>query len=361
MKLSQICTLKQWKTISKNQLVNDGYPVYGANGIIGYSNEFNHETPTLMIGCRGTCGEIHLSEGKAYINGNAMCLDNLSSEFDINYVKYFLEHYDFSKIITGTAQPQITQQGLDKVQISKIPLEEQKLIASKITNIKELTSIETNAIRNLDSLIKSRFIEMFGDCTFNSLSFKSACIGENCFVTKLAGFEYTNYIHYQKTGDVIMVKAQNVKDGKLNNRDLSYISLETSNSLPRSQLKENDIVMTYVGANIGDVAVIDGNAKYHLAPNVALIRPNNNNVNSIFLVYELMSMREYILNNSINTAKGALSMERIRNLKIVIPPIELQNEFASLVEQVDKLKFNCQQRIKLYQELLDKKMDEYFG
>lgn len=157
MKLSQICTLKQWKTISKNQLVNDGYPVYGANGIIGYSNEFNHETPTLMIACRGTCGEIHLSEGKAYINGNAMCLDNLSNEFDINYVKYFLEHYDFSKIITGTAQPQITQQGLDKVQIPKIPLEEQKLIASKITNIKELTSIETNAIRNLDSLIKSRF------------------------------------------------------------------------------------------------------------------------------------------------------------------------------------------------------------
>ena len=118
MKLSQLCTLKQWKTISKNQLVNDGYPVYGANGIIGYSNEFNHETPTLMIGCRGTCGEIHLSEGKSYINGNAMCLDNLSNEFDINYVKYFLEHYDFSKIITGTAQPQITQQGLDKVQIS---------------------------------------------------------------------------------------------------------------------------------------------------------------------------------------------------------------------------------------------------
>ena len=85
MKLPDICTLKQWKTISKKELLDKGYPVYGANGIIGYYDRFNHDKPTLMIGCRGTCGQIHLSEGKAYINGNAMCLDNLSSDFDTNY------------------------------------------------------------------------------------------------------------------------------------------------------------------------------------------------------------------------------------------------------------------------------------
>lgn len=159
MKLPDICTLKQWKTISKKELLDKGYPVYGANGIIGYYDKFNHDKPTLMIGCRGTCGQIHLSEGKAYINGNAMCLDNLSSDFDINYLRFFLEHYDFSKIITGTAQPQITQEGLKKVLIEKIPLNEQKNISSQLTKIKKLIKDEKQYILSFNSFIKSRFID----------------------------------------------------------------------------------------------------------------------------------------------------------------------------------------------------------
>ena len=89
------------------------------------------------------------------------------------------------------------------------------------------------------------------------MDWPEAIIGDNCFVTKLAGFEYTKYINYEDTGDVVMVKAQNVKNGVLNEKDLSYISNEVSDSLPRSQLAPGDVVMTYVGANIGDVAIID--------------------------------------------------------------------------------------------------------
>ena len=173
MKLPDICTLKQWKTLSKKELLDKGYPVYGANGIIGYYDKFNHDKPTLMIGCRGTCGQIHLSEGKAYINGNAMCLDNLSSDFDINYVRFFLEHYDFSKIITGTAQPQITQEGLKKVLIEKIPLNEQKNISSQLTKIKKLIKDEKQCILELDNLIKSRFNEMFINSNYPIAKFQN--------------------------------------------------------------------------------------------------------------------------------------------------------------------------------------------
>ena len=149
--------IKQWRTISKKDLLNHGYPVYGANGIIGFYDKFNHDKPTLMIGCRGTCGEIHISKGKCYINGNAMCLDNLSTDFDINYVRFFLEHYDFSKIITGTAQPQITQEGLEKVFIDKIPLNNQIKISSMLSIIENSIQLEKQRIFELDNYIKSRF------------------------------------------------------------------------------------------------------------------------------------------------------------------------------------------------------------
>ena len=136
-----------------------------------------------------------------------------------------------------------------------------------------------------------------------------------------------------------MVKAQNVKNGRLNRKELSFISSEVSDSLPRSQLAPGDIVMTYVGANIGDVAVIDDKYKYHLAPNVAKIRPDSEIYDSTYFMYMLMLLNTYIVKNSADTAKAALGMERIRKLKVFTPPIETQRQFADFVHQVDKSKF----------------------
>ena len=79
--LPAICRLKQWPTIPQKEMSGHGYPVYGANGIIGYHSEYNHENPTLFIGCRGTCGSVHRSSPKSYINGNAMRLDDLKSSY----------------------------------------------------------------------------------------------------------------------------------------------------------------------------------------------------------------------------------------------------------------------------------------
>ena len=193
-------------------------------------------------------------------------------------------------------------------------------------------------LEKLDDLIKARFVEMFGDPNTEELRWQEVNIGDNCFVTKLAGFEYTNYIHYEEAGDVVMVKAQNVKNGSLNEKELSYISNEVSDSLPRSQLAPGDVVMTYVGANIGDVAIINNKHKYHLAPNVAKIRPDGKVYDSIFFMYLLMMKTDYIMRNSADTAKAALGMERIRKLKVFVPPLDDQKQFASFVSQVDKSK-----------------------
>lgn len=120
-KLTDISSPKQWKTVASKDLLNEGYPVYGANGVIGYYQDYNHENPTVLITCRGaTCGTINVSCPKAYINGNAMCIDNLISDVDYRYLQKFLEYYNFSDIITGSAQPQITIEGLKNVDV-KIP------------------------------------------------------------------------------------------------------------------------------------------------------------------------------------------------------------------------------------------------
>lgn len=123
VKLTDICRPKQWKTISTAQLKESGYPVYGANGKIGFYNEYTHEFPTLLITCRGaTCGTVNISEPKSYVNGNAMALDNLSKDYDLKFLYHYFGQRGFNDVISGSAQPQITRENLSKVEVPKINL-----------------------------------------------------------------------------------------------------------------------------------------------------------------------------------------------------------------------------------------------
>ena len=290
---------------------------------------------------------------------------SVSSDLDNQYLYYFLKS-DIAlclikNIATGSVRDNLKLSMLYEFPINLPNIERQKEIVSTLDKLQSIITHLRIQLEKLDLLVKARFVEMFGDPIINSKGWKTAFIGDNCFVTKLAGFEYTQYIHYEEIGDVVMVKAQNVKKGKLNRKELSYISKEVSDLLPRSKLAPNDIVMTYVGANIGDVAIIDDIYKYHLAPNVAKIRPDSKIYNSIYFMYMLMFMTEYIVSNSADTAKAALGMERIRKLKVFVPPIELQTQFADFVKQVDQSKSILQQELDKAQTLFDSLMQEYFG
>lgn len=173
IKLTNICTPKQWKTIPTSQLLSNGYPVYGANGIIGYYNTYNHEQSVITITCRGaSCGTINITKPQSYITGNAMCLDNVREDIHLKYLYYNLLSFDFNKVISGSAQPQITRQGLEKVEISICPPTEQISIVSILTSIESLILARKKELKYLDELVKARFVEMFGDPTLNPFGWR---------------------------------------------------------------------------------------------------------------------------------------------------------------------------------------------
>lgn len=281
------------------------------------------------------------------------------------YFYYVFKNHDtieyLSKNSSGSTFKSIKMNQLKKMVFDLPSLGEQDRIVDILDTMSLIIKNREDELKRHDELVKARFVELFGDPETNSLGWSEACIGDNCFVTKLAGFEYTKYITYADSGDVVMVKAQNVKNGSLNRKDLSFISNEVSDSLPRSQLAPGDVVMTYVGANIGDVAIIDNEYKYHLAPNVAKIRPDADKYNSEFFMYMLMMKTDYIMRNSADTAKAALGMERIRKLKVFVPDLLLQNQFADFVKQVDKSKVAVQKALDETQMLFDSLMQEFFG
>jgi len=282
-----------------------------------------------------------------------------------DYLAYVLDSTSINtqmiKANNGSSQPNLSATSVKEFVVPLPSLKMQEKIISIMDKAKSLVTMRRQQIQGCDELIKSQFIEMFGDPVFNTMNWETKKVGDFCFVTKLAGFEYTKYIQYKDSGDVIMIRGLNVKNNKLKLDDVYYIDSSISDLLSRSQLKENDIVMTYVGVNIGDVALVDGNNRYHLAPNVAKISANSfNEINPLFFVNLMAFNKSNFASNATNTAKQALNMDKIRKLEVMFPPIELQNQFAQFVQQIDKLKFGMEQSLKELEDNFDSLMQRAF-
>ena len=361
MIFDDILEIKNGRNQKNVENPNGKYPIYGSGGIMGYADDYICEADTVIIGRKGSINNPIYVEEPFWNVDTAFGLSAKREILMPRYLYYFCQYFDFERLNKAVTIPSLTKSDLLKIELKLPTIETQKKIVDRLIKVEQIIQLKKRELQKLDTLVKSRFVELFGDPVINSRGWKKALIGDDCFVTKLAGFEYTQYINYEDSGDVVMVKAQNVKNGKLNRKELSFVSNEVSDSLPRSQLAPGDVVMTYVGANIGDVAIIDNEYKYHLAPNVAKIRPDSERYNSIYFMYMLMLLNAYIVKNSADTAKAALGMERIRKLNVFVPPMELQNQFADFVTSIDKSKSKIQKSLQETQLLFDSLMQKYFG
>ena len=166
--LKDFCKMYQPPTISTKEMIANGkYVVYGANGLIGRYDKFNHEESQLLVTCRGaTCGAVNMSEPFAWINGNAMVIQPNLDLATLEYMKYaFLGGIDISPSITGSAQPQITRTTLEVIKVPLPSLEKQHEIVKKLdsafTEIESLKSqfkMERNYAQALrQSILSSAF------------------------------------------------------------------------------------------------------------------------------------------------------------------------------------------------------------
>ena len=186
-------------------------------------------------------------------------------------------------------------------------------------------------------------------------------IGNLSFITKLAGFEYTNYFDYEKQGDIVALRVLNIRNGKLDLENIQTIPKSISSQLPRSSLAKNDLVISYVGT-IGAVALIDESNKFHLAPNVAKISPSIQSLNPTFLLYQLLSEKcqKRLFDLSTVTSQPALSMSRLRQLSLVLPPLPEQEKIAKILSTIDRTITHTEALIEKYQQIKAGLMHDLF-
>lgn len=310
----------------------------------------------IIITLRGSLGNIGYFRANKFVTGliNAQMMiirkssDVINSDYLYKYMTSELIKNQIKSISTGSAQPQLTKKDMSTFKIVIPPLPEQQKIADILSTLDEQIDNVDRLIEKTKELKRGLMQQLLtkgiGHTEFKETEvgvipkeWEVKKLGDIATVTKLAGFEFTQYIQYKDCGEIIALRALNLKNGKLDLNDIKKIDKDVSNNLLRSKLFQNDIVFSYVGT-IGEVAIIEENDKYHLAPNVAKITAVQGEILTSFLLQYFMSdkIKSEINKLLTTTSQPALSMTNIRELRIIIPRIKEQQKIVELTSSLDK-------------------------
>jgi type I restriction enzyme S subunit len=312
-----------------------GFPVYGANGIIGFTDKYTHINPILLIGCRGSCGTLHITEPCSYANGNAMALDELNTNLvDLHYLFYYLRRRGFADVISGSSQPQITQGGLAKIDVPLPRLEEQQRIAAILDKADSLRHKRQEAIRFADNLLRAAFYEKCGDPFINSMGWPEKTIAEIGVVTtgNTPSREIDAYF-----GDAIeWIKSDNINTPShiltKAREGLSDLGKKVGRIAP-----EGSTLMTCIAGSascIGNIALADREVAFNQQINA--ITPALG-IDPEFLYTLLLLSKPRIQATSTNSMKGMVSKGTLEKVRLIWPSDDIQKDVANIFRQTRRL------------------------
>lgn len=348
------------------------YPYYGANGIQDYIDDYIFDDELVLLAEDG--GNFGSKEkpiayrisGKTWVNNHAHVLKP-KNIIDVDYLCYSLMYYDVSGLVNGATRQKLTQSEMRKINIRYRSLEKQRQMVFEIKLISNIISSREHQLSNLNLLVKSRFIEMFGDPYYNPKGWKSDYLGN--YMTTLTDFSAngsyeildSNVVMYDEPNYAIMVRTTDLEKGDLTG-ELKYIDEKAYNLLSKSKLYGGELIMSKIGS-AGKIYLMPFiNKPASLGRNAFMFRFNEC-INIVFL-YTLLNT-DYGTNMIQQHVRGAvtktITKESTRKLLIYVPPIELQNQFADFVAQVDKSKLAIQQSLYELETLKKSLMQQYFG
>lgn len=341
------------------------YPYYGANGVQDYVDDFIFDDELVLVAEDG--GHFGSKEhpiayrvsGKCWVNNHAHVLKPLDY-MDADYVCYSLMHYPVMTLIKGATRQKLNQADLRKMKIIIRPLHEQKKIASIIKRTERSIQLYQAIAEQLDVLVKSRFVEMFGDLETNPKGWKKTTFDE--VSVKITDGEHAT-VPRVADGHVFLNARNVLKTGKIDLTGVTFISDDNHNRIyKRCNPEPGDILLTTTGT-IGNVAIVPEMDAFSMDRGITLIKQDRTVMNSIFfaVAMQMDSLQMHMRNGIHASAIGHLFMNKVKALPVFVPPINLQNQFADFVALTDKSKFAVQQSIDTLQTLKAKLMQDYFG
>ena len=279
---------------------------------------------------------------------------DVDKNFFIHQVKAILERA--SSAAHGATMKHLTKPVFDALSFYLPNIDEQREIADKLDKVYALIEYRKQQLDKLDQLVKSRFIEMFGDPVANPMGWNKKKLSDECDIitgntpSRKVPEYYGDYIEWIKSDNI------NTPEAILTNAEeyLSQSGLQVGR-----YVEAGAILMTCIAGSIGcigNVAIADRKVAFNQQINGIVPKVNNT-----WFLYVLFELSKKEIQSSINMAlKGILSKGQLSEMEFIFPPLDLQNEFATFVEQTDKLKFEVEEALEKLETQKKALMQKYF-
>lgn len=387
VKLGDVCKVQGGYAFKSNEFIVNNVPVIRIGNIqnkkvnidtnICYKEEFLSQHPEfkveygdILIAMSGaTVGKVgkYLENNNALLNQRVGKFINLE-KIDKDYLYFLLQSPLFEKFILnnafGCAQPNISNKKIEEFSFYNYSVKEQRKITSKLNKVQETINIRKEQIEELDKLIKYQFVEMFKNCRCEKILIRDAI--EKNYIEKPLDGNHGN--KHPKTSDYVesgvpFLMANNLENGCVDLINCNFITKRQANSLDKGFARDNDVLITHKGT-IGRTAILHTDYEYvMLTPQITYYRPNCDYLLPEYLkAYFDSENFQSVMKNvaSSGSTRAYIGIKEQQKLELIIPPIELQNQFAEFVKQIDKQKFKLQKSLKEMKKLQESLMNKYF-
>ena len=242
VRLGNVCKFQNGKKRPKEP---GKYPVFGGNGILDYTNQFNSNVGVIVGRVGAYCGSVFLSKEKCWVSDNAILGIN-TSDTDIIYLYYLLKSLNLNAKHIGSGQPLITQDILNNIKIFLPPLDVQKKIAGVLGALDDKIELNNKINNNLEQQAQA----LFNEKILNNP--KQGCIGDYCSIK--SGFAFKSS-WWQNSG-VRVIKIKNIESSELNLHECSYVSEDKISIAKDFVVKGGDLLIAMTGATIGKFAIV---------------------------------------------------------------------------------------------------------
>ena len=342
------------------------YPYYGANGVQDYVSEYLFDDELVLLAeDGGNFGSkdkpiAYRVSGKCWVNNHAHVLKP-NKNMNVDYLCYSLMFYNVSGMVNGATRKKLTQAAMRKMQIPLRKMEEQLHIVQQLNSIITIKKLQEQEISLFDDLIKARFVEMFGDPVSNPKGWDMVELGELTGIgssKRIFEKEYVSEgIPFYRTKEIVELSKGNSISTELYITEERFAEIKEQYGVP----KAGDLLISAVGT-IGIIWIVDGKNDFYFKDGNLIRVDSSDKFDSVYMKNLLENLIvEYKKQMSSGTAYATLTISGLTKMKVYDVPMELQNQFADFVRQVDKSKVAVQKALDETQTLFDSLMQEYFG
>ena len=366
-RLGDVCKINFGNRIVAKDTKPGPYYVYGGGGATFTTMDYNRENCMIVSRFAMSPECVRFVRGRFFLNDSGLSVNSIKDFLTQEFIDKYLwaiqpKIYSLGR---GAAQKNLNTKSFSELTIPLPAVNIQHKIVSEIDKLNELIELKRNQLKDLDAFAQSLFYETFGDPIDNPKGWELKKFKDILFKIGSGATPRGGKQSYQG-GDISLIRSLNIYNTYFKYDELAKINEEQAYELRNVKVQYNDVLLNITGASVARCYIVPMDTlPARVNQHVAILRPNNEFIQSVFLHRLLVTSS--LQNFLIGTARGksatreALPKATLEMIEIIVPPIEVQNKFASKIEAIEEQKRLIESSIADLETLLASRMDYWFN